>query len=98
MTVDLAANAVTNIWVSFPSVGGSTSLRPRVEECLRLFGEPATRSISPDPLLAHKEPPEHWRCRMVYEAPQTKLILYFEDGELFSLEMESRPGNLTGKK
>ncbi len=98
VTVDLAANTVTNIWLTFPTVGGSTSTKPRVEDCIRLFGEPTVRSISPEPLVARKQPPEHWRCRMVFEAAQANMILYFEDEDLLSLEIESRPSSVTGKK
>ena len=81
-------NSVMAIWVVFWREQAKPFLAPKVDECLRVLGEPAARNYIPEPLEPRKEPPKHWYCRMVYKQPP--LVLYFADGQLMALEVNPR--------
>jgi len=82
-----ASNKVMTIWITFWQHRNKPLASPRVEECLRVLGEPIERNFVPDPLEEHKQPPKHWYCRMVYKQPP--LVLYFAGGQLMALEVNA---------
>ncbi len=80
-------NSVMAIWLMFPRyrADGLPWLSPKVDECLRVLGEPVGRNYIPDPFDGSKQVPKHWYCRMIYKQPP--LLLYFADGQLMALEV-----------
>jgi hypothetical protein len=79
------SNSVMAIWVNFSSYSDRPGLSPKVEDCLRLLGEPAARNYSPNPFEPDSQPRSHWYCRMAYKQPP--LVLYSADGRLMALEV-----------
>ena len=82
------SNSVMAVWVFFSNNAGQPRLSPKVQECLRVLGEPVARNYIPDPFEPRKTPPKHWYCRMVYKQPP--LLLYFADGRLMAYELNPR--------
>lgn len=80
-------NSVMAIWLTFPRYrwDGKPTASPKVDECVRVLGEPTARNFIPNPFEPRKQPPKHWYCRMVYKQPP--VLLYFADGELMGLEV-----------
>jgi hypothetical protein len=85
-----ATCAITNVLLTLPK-SRQGAARPRVGECLSLFGEPTLRQISPDPFNPSQVPgassPDRYDCRMVYESATATTTLWFVGGELYSLEV-----------
>jgi hypothetical protein len=81
------SNSVMAVWVVFWR-NDKPRLSPKVDECLRVLGEPVARNYIPDPFEPRKTPPKHWYCRMVYKQPP--LVLYFADGQLMAYELNPR--------
>jgi hypothetical protein len=82
---DPGTNSVIAIWVVFWNYSGKPFLSPKVDECIRVLGEPTSRDYIPDPLDPPQKPPNHWYCRMLYK--DTALVLYFANGQLMALEV-----------
>src|SRR5262249_53170010 len=79
------SNSVIAIWVTFSWYHDRPRLSPKVDECLRVLGEPAARNYIPNPLDPPKQPPKHWYCRMVYKKPP--FVLYFGEGQVMAVEV-----------